>query len=65
MAETPENARSNRPIWLFVALLTVIVVVAANAHLAYLAVSTQPLCVPHAKEKGVEPGQYQAAKSDC
>ena len=36
----------------------------ANAHLVYVAVASQPDCVPHAKEMG-EAGTYKAARSAC
>ncbi len=42
--------------------LCVAVFVAANAHLIYVAVTSQPDCVPHQKGEG---GAYQAAKSAC
>lgn len=52
--------------WRFLAYalagLCVAVFVAANAHLIYVAVTSQPDCVPH--QKG-ESGLYQAAKSAC
>lgn len=35
----------------------------ANAHLVYVAVSSQPDCVDHLKEPGG--GGYRAAKSSC
>ena len=52
-----------RPLW-FLAV-AVALVTAANAHLLYVAVSTQPDCVAHLKDKGEAPGQYRAAKSAC
>lgn len=42
--------------------LCIAVFVAANAHLIYVAVTSQPDCVPHQKGEG---GLYQAAKSAC
>jgi hypothetical protein len=45
-----------------VAGLCLAVFVAANAHLIYVAVTSQPDCVPHQKGEG---GVYQAAKSAC
>jgi hypothetical protein len=36
---------------------------AANAHLVYVAIRSQPDCVAHAKETG--DGGYIAAKSAC
>lgn len=44
---------------------SVLVLVAANAHLVYVAFTTQPDCVPHLKEAGKTPGAYRAARSAC
>lgn len=52
-----------RPLW-FLAI-AVLVVLAGNAHLLYVAVSSQPECVAHLKEKNDRPGEFRAAKSDC
>jgi hypothetical protein len=41
-----------------------LLVAAANAHLVYVAVTSQPECVPHLKEAGTS-GSYRAAKSAC
>nr|WP_295469278.1 hypothetical protein [Mesorhizobium sp.] len=41
-----------------------LLVAAANAHLVYVAVRSQPDCVPHLKEAGAA-GNYRAAKSAC
>jgi hypothetical protein len=47
-------------------LATVIVVlIAANVHLAYVAISSQPDCVAHLKDKSIEPSQFRAAKPAC
>lgn len=47
-----------------IAVVIVGVLVAANAHLVYVAFSSQPDCVTHLKDEG-EPGTYRAAKSAC
>lgn len=52
------------PFWLLAAA-AVLVLLGANAHLAYVAFSTDPGCVAHIKEKGEAPGEYRAAKSSC
>lgn len=65
MEAMSQKTSRDRIIWPVVALFAAIIVLAANAHLAYVAIQTQPACVPHAKDKGAGPGQYQAAKSDC
>lgn len=57
-----------RRAWLMPLLLlsvAAIIVLVANAHLVYVAVSSQPDCVPHLKDKGGSPGAYRAAKSAC
>jgi len=38
--------------------------VAANAHLVYVALASQPDCVPHLKDAGSS-GTYRAARSAC
>lgn len=43
----------------------VLLLVAANAHLVYVAVMSQPDCVPHAKEVGVDGAPLRAARSAC
>jgi hypothetical protein len=54
--------------WRTVALLAagagVALLIAANAHLVYVAFQSQPDCVPHAKSAG-EPGALRAARSAC
>jgi hypothetical protein len=40
------------------------VLIAANAHLVYVALVSQPDCVPHAKAMG-EDGAFRAARSAC
>ncbi|MFH1341679.1 MAG: hypothetical protein ABIL01_10805 [Pseudomonadota bacterium] len=41
-----------------------LLVAAANAHLVYVAVTSQPDCVPHLKEAGTG-GSYRAAQPAC
>lgn len=43
----------------------VLLLVAANVHLVYVAVTSQPGCVPHAKEVGVDGAPLRAARSAC
>lgn len=50
--------------WLLATVIAV-VLIAANAHLAYVAISSQPDCVAHLKDKSIEPGQFRAAKPAC
>jgi len=50
-------------VWLLVPA-GLLLLVAANAHLVYVAVSSQPDCVPHLKDPG-EGGAYRAARSSC
>lgn len=53
-------------IWLAVAA-GILVLVGANAHLIYVAVTSQPDCVAHVKpgESGGQGGAFSAAQSDC
>lgn len=64
--------RSSRSQWRGRALAICIVggglavVFAANAHLIYLALTTQPECVAHIREAGSgPPGGYAPARSSC
>jgi hypothetical protein len=41
------------------------VLVAANAHLVYVAVTSQPDCVSHTKSGSADKGAYSAARSAC
>ena len=43
----------------------VLLFAAANAHLVYVAIASQPDCVAHLKDAGSAPGQFRAAKSAC
>jgi hypothetical protein len=56
--------RSTRRMLIIAALVIVGVLLAANAHLVYVAFSSQPDCVEHLKGEG-EQGTYRAAKSAC
>ncbi|NGN42703.1 hypothetical protein G6N74_16660 [Mesorhizobium sp. CGMCC 1.15528] len=62
---TQATARRRRwtSAWLLVPA-GLLLVAAANAHLVYVAVTSQPDCVPHLKEAGTD-GSYRAAKSAC
>lgn len=53
---------------LLVVLLVTIgtaIFVGANAHLVYVAFTSQPACVDHVKAGEADPGQHVAAKSSC
>lgn len=56
--------RSTRRVLAIAAMVMVGVLLAANAHLVYVAFSSQPDCVAHLKGEG-EDGTYRAAKSAC
>ena len=57
-------SRRSIVIWSVIAL---VVVLLANAHLVYVAISSQPRCVPHAKagEQPASPGIFTAAQPSC
>lgn len=60
------SARKNGRAWLVWTLVpaALLVFAAANIHLVYVAVNSQPECVPHLKEAG-QGEAYRAAKSAC
>ena len=62
-ARTSGGRRRWTSAWLLVPV-GLLLVAAANAHLVYVAVTSQPDCVPHLKEAGTG-GSYRAAKSAC
>lgn len=68
MSASADYPRVTKPRWRRVALLiaggAVAVFVAANAHLVYVALRSQPDCVPHVKSAG-EDGTFRAARSAC
>lgn len=62
---TPGASRVNwRTVSLLIAGAGLALLVAANAHLVYVAVASQPDCVPHLKAAG-EDGTFRAARSAC
>ncbi|NEU96891.1 hypothetical protein [Bradyrhizobium uaiense] len=60
------SGRAAIALWILIAC-GVIAVLAANAHMLYLASTSQPPCVDHLRqdEAGDAPGQYRAAGSSC
>ena len=62
-AEPSQSRRRWKAAWLLVPA-GLLLVAGANAHLVYVAVTSQPDCVPHLKEAGTS-GSYRAAKSAC
>ncbi|MEP2828132.1 hypothetical protein [Parvibaculum sp.] len=64
---TRRREKTRRSTVLFVWVLVpaaLLLFVAANAHLVYVAYESRPDCVPHLKEAGNE-GKFRAAKSAC
>ena len=66
-AEAQSTPRRWRPVILgtAIALAVVGIFLAANAHLLYVALQSQPDCVAHVKPGDVVLGQPSAAKSAC
>ncbi|MEW6639941.1 MAG: hypothetical protein AB1586_05500 [Pseudomonadota bacterium] len=62
----PWPARTGRLVWLVVGG-GLLALAAANAHLLYVAVASQPDCVTHrrAGDASSAPGAYSAATSSC
>jgi hypothetical protein len=71
MNEPVISTKQSRPrttirLWLLLAAIAAIVV-AANAHLVYVATTSQPACVTHLKqgEGNATRGLFSAAQSSC
>lgn len=66
-APTEGGARRHggrRALWLMLAGVLAGGLILANAHLIYVAVGSQPDCVPHAKSAS-EAGGFRAARPSC
>lgn len=59
-----EGRGGRNAFWLALAAVLAGGLILANAHLVYVAIGSQPACVPHAKTAG-EQGQLRAAGSSC
>ena len=59
----PARARRFHLLWILTAA-AMIVFVGANAHLVYVALTSQPDCVQHLKTEGRD-GAYRAARPSC
>jgi hypothetical protein len=53
-----------RAFWLVLTTVVLALLLLANAHLVYVAVGSQPDCVPHAKAAG-EGAAFRAARPAC
>jgi hypothetical protein len=54
-----------RAVALALAGAAVTLLLIANAHLVYVAVVSQPECVPHVKTEAHTAGNFRAARSSC
>lgn len=57
--------RLSRRMVLVLIMSAVALIVIANAHLVYVAITSQPDCVAHFKDKSDELGRFRAARSSC
>ena len=64
IAVAPRKGRAAAWLWVLVAC-GVVALLAANAHLLYVASASQPACVSHLRDTSDAPGLYRAAKSSC
>ncbi|SEH76923.1 hypothetical protein SAMN05216367_1854 [Tardiphaga sp. OK245] len=58
----------NAKFWIWMAVATaLLLVLMANAHMAYVAFSSQPDCIDHVKRgtSAAEAGKFSAASSSC
>jgi hypothetical protein len=56
--------RRNTVLWLAV-FAGVLLIVAANGHLVYVAATSQPACVPHLRQSDSQADRFRAAVSSC
>jgi len=56
---------SGRVLSILLIVTGILVIAFANAHLVYVAISSQPACVDHLKSMNETTGVYRAAKSAC
>ncbi len=60
----PKRLRTPPLLWLLIPA-ALLLFAGANAHLIYVAFSSQPECVDHLKSPEPGTGRFRAAKSDC
>jgi hypothetical protein len=61
------NRSLSRKFFIWVAALATAVVLIANAHLIYVAATSEPACMPHVRngEPAPSPGRFSAATTSC
>ena len=64
-AGAPRLGRRGRWTLALIATGILAVFVAANAHLVYVSLASQPACVPHQKASDDSGATFRAAKSAC
>jgi hypothetical protein len=64
-AQSATGSRRRVVVGAAIALMILGVFLAANAHLLYVALQSQPDCVAHEKSGEAVVGQFSAAKSSC
>ena len=63
-ARADTQRRSRTILWLL-AGVTIAAVIAANAHLVYVAIASQPGCVAHIRQGEGAGSRFSAAQSSC
>ena len=65
MSVLPLRRVSTRTVVGLSLLAALLLLVAANAHLVYVAVTSQPDCVDHVRQGDANKASFRAAKSSC
>ena len=65
MSVVPKSSTRKRLIVGALIAGVVVLFTAANAHLVYVSVTSQPDCVDHLKDSGGGSGRFRAAQSAC
>ena len=63
-AYAPTQRRSRTTLWLLTAA-AIAALIAANAHLVYVAIASQPDCVAHIRQGEGATSRFSAAQSSC
>lgn len=69
LARSAPGTRERRVNWRWISIaiasVSIVILLGANAHLVYVALRSQPDCVPHAKAASDSGDGFRAAKSAC
>lgn len=65
LSSSTGSPRKARQVWIAFSVGVFVFFITANIHLVYVAVASQPDCVPHYKDIDAIDGTFRAAKPGC